>query len=113
MSGNYGYFHDLFFADDAHTAASCRLDLARPPRNPDGESVYMAASDAAGMLSTHLRRLSEVLHHAFDTDDPVPPSREAMRDIAWTTDELNGLLEVLRSIEEISRAAEKRSAADA
>lgn len=103
MSGDYGYFHDLFFVDGPHTAANCRLDVSRPPKTADGEPVYLAAGNAAGMLSTHLRRMSEVLHDAFDTDEPLPPSREAMRDITWSMGELSGLLDVMRRIEELGR----------
>lgn len=107
MSSNYGYFHDLLIVDGFRRPQSCRLDFSRPPSGAEGDTVYGAAGNIVGMLEVHLRRLSEVLNHALDTDEPVPPSREALRDIMWSMSELSGLLEVMRNIEEHSRGVSK------
>lgn len=90
-----GYFHDLLFSEPGE----CRLNIDDP------RDVRLVATDAADMLTTHLRQLSGLLSDSCD-DPPRTPSHERISSLLWTMDHLGGLLEVLRDIESQARKAE-------
>ena len=108
MSGTYGYFHNLLFREgEGRLAENCRLDLSKEATVSFGDSLAHDAGNAAGMLSTHLRRVNEILSDACQAEAPYAPSMEAISELAWTMDELHGLLDVLRCIEDLSEDQRK------
>src|SRR5690606_29339738 len=92
MSATYGYFHNLLFREgEGRLPENCRLDLSMEATADFGDSLANHAGNSAGMLSTHLRRVNEILSDACQAEAPHTPSMEAISELAWTMDELHGL----------------------
>ena len=87
-----GYFESLLF-DTQNPDYRCKL------RPTDAQEVRALAADAAAMLVTHMRVVNRTLSDAFE-DPRVEPSRKTLSELAWTMDELGGLVEAMHSIED-------------
>ena len=98
------YLRDLLFADGELTAENCQLDLA------NAGAVRGRALDAIDMLSLHLHQVNTLLNDA-QQPQPTPPSADLVDDLLWTTNQLGGLLDALRTVRTITADVQQGRAA--
>ena len=67
----------------------------------------MEAGNAAGMLSTHPRRVNELLALATNREQRFETPMDMVSERAWSMGELNGLLPLLRNFEGTAKSLSK------